>query len=747
MIRVVFVAISFLCIHAGVRAQLSEGGAPYSQHHALDSEVPVVVLPAFDTDSARLAATNAANKAFTFAKAFEVGVSMETAGVWDFEPDGTRVWRMGFYSQGAYSLNLILNRFKLPPGARLYIYKPDYSEVLGGYGYTNNTSSGILAVSPLQGDALVVEYVEPPNPAFAGQFEIARIAHDYMNVFGYLDQEASLRKILTCHIDVNCAEGADWQDEKRAVCKLIIDGMYLCTGALINNTAFDQKPYVLTANHCVTIESEAPVTVFYFGYEKAVCGGNKPLANKSISGATLIATAPNEKLDFTLLELSSSVPEEFMPYFAGWDRGVTPPQSSICIHHPAGDVKKITGDDDPAVVGDFGEGYLPNTHWRILEWDFGTTEGGSSGSPLFNQNHKIVGNLTGGYANCTFRKNDYYARFDISWDYYSAVSQQLAHWLDPLNTGITELSAYDPLVNDKEYDAQLIEVNVPKGEYCNISILKPSVTVWNRGQNVIDSMTLCFQSGDNPPVKKLWKGALQPLALTDIEFDSQLFDQGDYTYRFYVDSVNGMPDEDQTNDTLTSTATVRIGHQIRLDLTTDDFGNETSWAVIEPETQDTLYKGGPYLNNQTLSETFCLDEGAYDFVISDSRGDGICCTYGQGSYMLTNLITQNVLQEGGEFTFAESTALCINYSGSDYNCSGLFIYPNPANERVTLEVDNAADALVTVYNMAGMQVLVEPQVVSPVRFEIDATGWPLGLYIVKVQFAHMVYYGRLMVTR
>jgi hypothetical protein len=87
---------------------------------------------------------------------------------------------------------------------------------------------------------------------------------------------------------------------------------------------------------------------------------------------------------------------------------------------------------------------LAQAFWRVVNWETGTTEGGSSGSPLFNQNQLIVGNLTGGQADCVNSVNDYYSKLYVGWDHYAATAQQLKHWLDPINSGVTNLPGFDP---------------------------------------------------------------------------------------------------------------------------------------------------------------------------------------------------------------------------------------------------------------------------------------------------------------
>ena len=133
-----------------------------------------------------------------------------------------------------------------------------------------------------------------------------------------------------CNIDVMCPLGADWQDDKRGVVMLLSGGSGFCTASLINTTANDCRPYVLTANHC----SAGASTIFGFNFERPACGSGTPPSptTQTVSGATVLARFADS--DFTLLEMSSAPPESFGAYFNGWNRGTAPATSTIVIHHP-----------------------------------------------------------------------------------------------------------------------------------------------------------------------------------------------------------------------------------------------------------------------------------------------------------------------------------------------------------------------------------------------------------------------------
>ena len=145
---------------------------------------------------------------------------------------------------------------------------------------------------------------------------------------------------------------------KNGVVKMIIPigtSSFLCTGSILNNTKEDLKPYLLTAFHCLLSSkeqasaSDLSQAQFFFRYENTTCGSNTPTSPVSMIGCTYIAGVPLENgVDGALLLLKGKIPDNLNAYYNGWDRRNIAPQSGVCIHHPQGDVKKISTYDRPA---------------------------------------------------------------------------------------------------------------------------------------------------------------------------------------------------------------------------------------------------------------------------------------------------------------------------------------------------------------------------------------------------------------
>ncbi|MBC8346981.1 MAG: T9SS type A sorting domain-containing protein [Candidatus Marinimicrobia bacterium] len=257
----------------------------------------------------------------------------------------------------------------------------------------------------------------------------------------------------TCEVNARCYDET-YDNRIRSVGMVLLgNGTELCSGALVNNVNNNYTPYFLTAFHCIdtnrngvlssTEISNAESWIVWFNYESPGCPDPPdPPTHNSISAMTLKAN--NIATDFALLELSQKPPASYNVYLSGWSNIDTAPQSSVGIHHPSGDIKKLSIDNDPA-ISDIYTNTPANSHWTV-DFDTGTAEHGSSGSPLFDQNYRITGQLHGtmnplvdGTNYCQITDISY-GKFSMSWNYGNSSPTRLKDWLDPNNSGATTLN-------------------------------------------------------------------------------------------------------------------------------------------------------------------------------------------------------------------------------------------------------------------------------------------------------------------
>jgi len=268
--------------------------------------------------------------------------------------------------------------------------------------------------------------------AVPGRIVLGRVVHGYRDLFFKTTRDFG--DSGNCNINVNCPDGDAWANEVRAVAMILTGGgSRICTGTLVNNVRQDRTPLFLTANHCLGGEA---TWIIMFNYQSPNCNDIDGPTADTVQGTTRLAN--NSASDFALLRLQETPPPAYDVFWAGWSAVDTASPQSTCIHHPNGDIKKISFDHQPVVSSSYG-GSPPDTRWKVLDWDKGTTEPGSSGSPLFDPAHRIVGQLHGGTAACGNDLPDYFGKFAVSWDYGSTAATRLKDWLDPDHTGTREL--------------------------------------------------------------------------------------------------------------------------------------------------------------------------------------------------------------------------------------------------------------------------------------------------------------------
>jgi hypothetical protein len=393
------------------------------------------------------------------AERFKAGLDPQHAGTW--EPDsgsGVRVWRLRVRSPGALWIGLGFTEFRLPSGASLTVRGVAHGESRGPYGVNDVREHGQLWVPPLEGEAADLELVwpsasTPATPTATPKLYLGWLSHGY-EVWGDLGKSTrEVQQAVTgtetlapdsgfCNIDVNCPLGSAWQQQKLGVVQLLIGGQFSCTGSFVNNTALDCHPYILTASHCYRPPQQPPIdpatTVVRFNYERPACGSGTAPQDQLATGISKVAESSNS--DFLLLRLDASPPSNFAHYFNGWNRSSAPATQCWSIHHPTGDPRKISFDDDAPIDGQFFGPF----HWRLSEWEIGTTEGGSSGAPIFDENQRIVGQLHGGEAACDEFRWDEFGKFSASWSWLGEPSVRLREWLDPVDSGVTVLDGLDP---------------------------------------------------------------------------------------------------------------------------------------------------------------------------------------------------------------------------------------------------------------------------------------------------------------
>jgi subtilisin-like proprotein convertase family protein len=388
------------------------------------------------------AVADASAKPLRFASPVDLELGTVSEGTWQTLADGSRVWRLRVHAPNATDLNFGFARFALADGATLHVWSEDYDYFEGPYTAVDVSHAGDFWTPVVPGERAVVELREPAGAEPASALVLGRVGRGYRDLFKL---EEAAAKAEWCNIDAICPEADGWRNELRSVARISIDGAYLCSGTLIMDVPQSYTPYFLTAYHCRIRANNASSVVAYWNYESPSCGmlGGGSLSDNQ-SGS--VFRAGRDGNDVCLIELDDFPDPASNVHYSGWDaRGSTVPQGSFSAHHPAGDEKMITLNDDPlSLTSNCAQGGPSDTHWLVADYEVGTTEGGSSGSAIWDPaTHQVVGFLTGGGAPCTSPINDCYGRMSEVWDGSSSDSR-LRDWLDPSNTGTRQVQGSDP---------------------------------------------------------------------------------------------------------------------------------------------------------------------------------------------------------------------------------------------------------------------------------------------------------------
>ena len=777
-------------------AQISQGGIPPSFLYPTINE-DIEVLDYRGPDMEQINKEDTENRDLGYPEPYRVGlaipvnISIEDAGTWTSLPDGGKIWRITLVSEGALALGVYYDDFWIPSGGELYLYNDGRDHVIGAFTEENNNAECVFANQLIEGDKVTLEYYQPADQEIMPNLSISEIAYNYRGIqFEYSNRGGS----AWCMINISCSpEGDDWQDEKQGVVKQYMKigwGYYLCSGSLLNNTSLDKTPYVLTAWHCGegATASDMNQWVFYYNYESATCSGNWGPSTNSQTGCSKRAEGSYETgSDFLLLELNQMVPLSYNPYFNGWDRRNLPADSGVSIHHPQGDIKKISTFDSPATSSQWNNnGVL--SHWRVwwAETFHGTsiTEGGSSGSPLFNQDGRVIGDLGGGPPDdCNSPLYSLYGKLSFSWDQMgTGPSQRLEPWLDPEGSGVeTWDGIYEPSAPAPDFAADQTAIQTGSSvTFTDMTTSNPLEWEWT------------FEGGDPathagkepPPVQYDTPGNYTVTLTSTNTIGSSTKDSiemisvgvpaanfsADNTYMMNGDTSNftdeslgdpvewywefpGADPETSTTQNPENIIFTETGNYNVMLLATNAYGSDT---IIK---ENFITVGGPYAEF-TVDQTNIVSGESVNFTdlsineptswswkfIGGSPGSHNGQTpppifYNSPGNYSVKLTVSNEL--GSHFmnkvSYIQVGTIGIGEDNDDYN--QVSVYPNPTSGKVSIYVKDASIVIqkIKVTNTHGEQIYTTEPARSGNKFEIDLSDQPNGVYFLSVKTSETLF--------
>lgn len=754
-------------------AQITDMGGPVSSKgkSVTAVNIPRITMPGFDLDQiqAEDVINDAAKSApWRFGYKYETNITPKNSGVWTDLPGGNRVWRTEIVADGALTINLTMENVHFPEGAHLYLYDAARTHTVGAYTSVNNHHSGELGTDLVFGDHIVVEYFEPAAVRGEGRFTINGVTHGYrsLNIV-----QKSLAKALnssgSCNIDARCPVDpyiggiSAWDDQIRSVAMIVVGGSGICTGALINNSCNDGTPYFLTANHCLG----GGTSNWLFRFNWDVPEGNPGMScattantpnsfnnasnydQTTVNGATVLVSGGQADHALLLLDnLSVANATSWGLFYAGWDNSDV--QNSVTevtgIHHPAGDIKKICRADDNG-NGIFHANNAGAATWEIDAWEDGVTEPGSSGSPLFDQNGRIIGQLYGGAAACSGTVNngqlDYYGRLGVSW------GLGIGNYLDPASCGGSNTinDGWDPNAATITDDASIQGISSPTAQLCGASF-DPVVTLRNAGSNALTSATILYNIDGGANSTFNWTGNLASNASVAVTLPSMTTTAGAHVFNAATSNPNGTTDNNTSNDASSTNFNVTIGGQAAtLTIETDCWGYETYWEIVNEGTTTVVASGGnstgiapgggqgaaagdagAYGNEMTVTENLCLASGCYDLIMYDDWGDGMDGTSSgcavDGNWTVT---------DGSGGVLAQLSTLSYNSDTTNFcltpPCTSTFTY---STVEPTCAEDN--DGSITVTFLSGNSTGATYDIGSGPQSSPTFTGLSTGNYTVNV---------------
>ena len=745
----------FLVFTTSIFAQTIDVGGPLSWHFNHDknfSSIPDFTIPNKYIEEVIRENDSLAQlqkSVFKFGVELDVELDAYNFFFWEIIKKG-RVGRFMVKSQSAISLNFIFDQFKLAPNAHVHIYSSNHKKLLGAYTSHNNNRNNTLGTDLIHANEVIIEMYEPFEQMGNSMLRIGEIIHGYKDIDHVLGLKVN--ESGACNMDVICNDGLPWTNEIKSVVR-IVSGGSLCTGTLVNNTAQDGTPYVLTAYHC------NPQTmgnaVFRFNYDSPICG-SQAVANsqapsgspQTVNGSSLISS--NDDSDFGLVQLNSVPPSSYDVFYAGWNNSGVISSTAVCIHHPSGDVKKISFDDDP--LQSSSQTGISNNMWEVETWERSTTtEGGSSGAGLWDQNHHLVGHLYGGSAACGNFLSDFFGKFSMSWtgNNSSNPTKKLSNWLDPNNSGVNQLDGYSPNSPTQALDGAITGIELSSDVFCSAYI--PLEFVFkNNGANNITEAEFDILIDGTIIQQHQWVGSIANNNFTTITFSNSIpvYSAGDHEIEVRITSVNAQTDQNNTNNSYVKNfSNYPNTTLLNLEIELDCWGSEISWQIKDSINNvlwevPTNYYADVQPNGYTVNEIICLENGCYNFTIYDTYGDGMQgaqyteCSV-NGNFKMEDQWNTNtfltMIANNANFGSSESHDFCVNTNSiNKVDLNEVKIYPNPSSGHLVMKLTSQQKLYnIEVVDLAGK---IHESFNTIGDGEFDLSKLHSGCYILKIRF-------------
>ncbi|MCY7356447.1 MAG: hypothetical protein LH609_03090, partial [Rudanella sp.] len=358
----------------------------YGLSGAKQQLIPTLSLPAVDAAPLLAQDEQDAKNGMPFRFGINQDVSIDLINV------SAKDKQAGFYiytyridAAGAFSLNLIFDRFQLKEGSKLFLYNGDRTMIVGPITEAQNVVLGEFWTDLVQGSNLTLELQEPVSGIGSSSVHLRSVVHGYKNMF----PDKVFGQAGTCHSNMVCYPAYQFEGDGVAMI-LLAGGSRLCTGSMVNTMRQSFRSFFQSAFHCVDLNNSDTVDpielaqvqnwLVRFNYQSPSCSpSQEDLDVVTLNGTIFRAGSPNS--DFVLVELTQQVPPDVNTTYNGWNRGAAITANNFGIHHPRGDVKKISFTNANTQISGYSGDLTGTTHLISFWGTLGVTDPGSSGSP------------------------------------------------------------------------------------------------------------------------------------------------------------------------------------------------------------------------------------------------------------------------------------------------------------------------------------------------------------------------------
>jgi hypothetical protein len=358
----------------------------------------------------------------------------------------------------------------------------------------------------------------------------------------------------------------------------------------------------------------------------------------------------------------------------------------------------------------------------------GPQTGGGQGNN-YNHMHRLVDLLTGQWGEdiTTTTAGSFVDRtytFTIPEDYRDVptvledmkIVAFISETTQEIPTGTTARPFFTGLELDNDAEITAIHTIEPVCE----NTIAPVINVKNQGQNSLTNLEITYEINGESFTHN-WTGNIPALWDEDIQLPETTFSL-EPTNNITVSVPN---DENNTNNTQSATfdeAVTGTG-TVKLEVRTDQYGNETRWTLADSE-GNVIESGGPYNGYQTYNYRFDLEEDCYVFTAIDTYGDG------GARFTLKDSNDTQLFYISGNWGAEKSGNFGSDgiLSTNDFNIDNITLYPNPAED--VLYISNAEEADIQVFDILGKSILVKNRISMNEGIQVD--HFPAGAYFLKI---------------